>query len=78
MAEARLATPGGGSLSAGRGGGEQAAQESARSPGAGGAAGASPVDGAPGRTCARQAAGPALPLPAAATPHWDTGKPPAH
>lgn len=44
----------GGSPSAGRGGGEQAAQESAPNPGAGGGAGASPRDSAPGRTCVGQ------------------------
>lgn len=70
MGEARAAADRrGGSPSAGRGGGEQAAQESAPSPGAGGGAGASPGDGAPGRTCARQAAGPALPRLAIPAPH---------
>ena len=64
----------GGSRNAGRGGGEQAAQESAQSPGAGGGAGASRRNGAPGRTCTWQAAGPALSLPltlpAAPARHW--------
>ena len=68
MGEARPATRRGGSPSAGLGGGEQAAQESAPSTGAGGGAGASRGDSAPGRTCSRQAAGPALPLLAAPAP----------
>uniref|UniRef100_A0A9L0IEH9 Transmembrane protein 229B n=1 Tax=Equus asinus TaxID=9793 RepID=A0A9L0IEH9_EQUAS len=61
VGEARPATRRGGSPDAGRGGGEQAAQESTLSPRAGGGAGASRGDGAPGRTCTRRAAGPAPP-----------------